>query len=547
MSSLPVWFIDANGAQGSAVLVWVKKKGAPEARQYLLTAQHVVREEDSRTGPYCTSISAWQEDTGYNPVGGIPVTVDLDLSPDPAQPLVNAEDIAFLELPPGAAGVSPPPLIPFAQCTPTIPGLTIAGYISGNILINIHKNIVKPAVFQGWTYDNWLPGSASGVLTPGSGKPAGGVSGGGVFLDGRYLGVYRGEFENVAQHIFIPVTRIREWCAARGHELQDLSIEGKVEAIEKTIEELHSLKDNPMVKQRVDSSKQEMQTLKNVLAKFRLDKLLHDYLHRMQKQYLNANKAARAAEFDDIAIDDFTTAIRGIKEEVIGVSNTLDELAPGAKKPSWLKGLQDALSQADTASAEQQSAQVMCRKIGTTLRTNLPSINQDLVDGAAEMDLSRLGNLLGDIGRLPSVSSSHSEGLLAGQKTCTDTDAEIKALTAVHHTWQGIDVSLWDAERATLTGAAGGRDEFTSHWNDILKDLTPLLALAAEASWAMALLKLVNKVAALLPGDASWSAMADEFERFARKARERFFDVDQELRNSAQKVATLDKPLESLA
>ncbi len=61
--------------------------------------------------------------------------------------------------------------------------------------------------------------SAVGILGPGNGRPAGGVSGGGVFYKGRLAGLYRGAFIDTGEHLFLPITRLREWCDFRGYEL----------------------------------------------------------------------------------------------------------------------------------------------------------------------------------------------------------------------------------------------------------------------------------------------------------------------------------------
>jgi hypothetical protein len=229
-TNLPVWYlqagtVDAEGkfttkGQASAVLVAARKKGENEARKLLLTVQHAIR---SPSGPYFTAFRAWPPDFGYNDTLAKSASIFDVLTPAENAPFVAPEDLAFLQIPADATGSPPAALVDDAEYTENLEELDIAGYISGEELIKDYKGLVKPAIYPNWRLVGKDVPSAIGILGPGNGTPADGVSGGGVFYRDRLVGVYRGMFKHTAQHVLLPVSRLREWCEQRGYEMASLA------------------------------------------------------------------------------------------------------------------------------------------------------------------------------------------------------------------------------------------------------------------------------------------------------------------------------------
>lgn len=149
MATLPVWFLQAGQSEGSAVLVWVQPVGSRVTEKRLLTAQHVLRpSEDKRNGSYPSKIRAWPPDVGFLSDKRFDLELDLVLTPSDATPLVNAEDFAFLKIPPEATGATPSGLLTDAVCIVGLSDLNIVGYTNGQALIDL-DGVVRPAPHPG--------------------------------------------------------------------------------------------------------------------------------------------------------------------------------------------------------------------------------------------------------------------------------------------------------------------------------------------------------------------------------------------------------------
>jgi hypothetical protein len=444
MPSPPVWFLNNGQSTGSAVLVWVRPIGGGTAEQRLLTAQHVLRLNDQLNGPYSQTLKVWPPDVGYNDATAIPVTVDTILSPDPSLPLQHPEDLAFLSLPSGATGSSPSGLLPFGECVAGLGGLDIFGYVSGDDLITVQKGVVRPAPYSAWTYDFLDATSGIGTLVPGQGAPAGGVSGGGVFLKDRCAGIYRGEFQNIGQHLFLPLTRVRDWLFAKGWELVDQSVSGRVAAITTGIDAVDKLKAAGDVRALLNANQQQINELKEALVDFAFCKQLHDVLHGIHLAFQDVSMSLTMRELSAFRFKIFVQTVELRLQEIDDIfAKTAATAMLQNREAVWVDSLKKSFRVAQGSLFSDDVAIAFCDELQSILQRNLPSINMQLVGLARAMKLQQLSQLFGTISQMKVVSAQQKDECLRSQEACLTLRADLLDNVETHNRWQEMDDKLW--------------------------------------------------------------------------------------------------------
>ncbi|MEZ0385439.1 MAG: hypothetical protein ACAI34_00125, partial [Verrucomicrobium sp.] len=141
------------------------------------------------------------------------------LKPNEATAFSHASDLVFLKFKTAEPANSAACLFPGDRFEENTNGFEVLGYDAGRLLIASHEDEVIPSPHPGWRYINYLEGSGSGVLAGGGTEPIPGASGGAVFRKHVLVGLYRGGFPKLAQHVFMLLPDIRRWCLLRGYTL----------------------------------------------------------------------------------------------------------------------------------------------------------------------------------------------------------------------------------------------------------------------------------------------------------------------------------------
>lgn len=555
---LPVWFLDTGISEASAVLVWVRPipipgaAGPPPAPEHrLLTAQHVLRTIGNTDGPYSSNLQAWPPGVSYH--GSLPFALEVDrtLTPSDTTPLQDAEDFAFLKLK-TATGANAAPLLADAACKDGLNGLDICGYSTGSALLENHQGETIPVPYPNWRLLQYQFAHARGILSPGSGSPQRGTSGGGVFLEDRYAGVYRGAFGPEGEHCFLPIPNLRIWLQARGYEFVDLSVTGQVDVIVKQLVSVVQHKSDPGVSPLLANAQEDLRTLSNILLEFRTQKHLHDHLHKIQLQYSSAAWAARAGLEDEEKLNTYEQAVTGMDMALKETSKSINEIPQDAgdnirlektRAQHWYKNLRDALDTAATSGENSASAIKACDTIGTTLRRQMSLINGKLIENADNMDLKMLGNLLKQIGN--TLPAPEREELLIGSDACGTVQVALKDGVDLHNRWQKLDNTLWDAELGLAGAAIDAYENFLLQWQILLTSLRGLTAIAPGAGWATRV-ALVVAAGQTIINTVGRPRLTSNFQRVARECRNQFLNVDDQLLSQADRVAGLRKPLQNL-
>ncbi|WP_050025074.1 hypothetical protein [Verrucomicrobium sp. BvORR034] len=552
---LPVWFLDTGISEASAVLVWVRPIPAPgdagpppAAERRLVTAQHVLRTNDQTDGPYSANLLAWPPGISYQGFPPFELEVDRLLSPTDSTPLQGPEDFAFLKFK-SATGADPSPLLSDEACKKGMGGLNICGYTTGSPLIDVHQGETVPAPHPAWTLLNHLKELSMGILSPGMGSPTRGTSGGGVFQEDRYAGVYRGAFGPQGQHCFIPIPHLRTWLRAHGYEFVDLSVTGQLGEIGKQLVSVAQQKTDPAVSALLAPRRHYLQLLSDTLLEFRTQKMLHDHLHYLQLPYATAAWAARAGLQDATNLNTYETAICGISGRMELTAKSITAIPQDAgnnlmleqeRARVWHTDIQNALKSASTTQDNYAGASKACDTIGSILRRQMSRINNNLVQNADMMDLTILADLLEQVGSMSTAPGR--DDLLSGSKACSTVHTSLKESIDLHHRWQDLDNLLWEVERCL---AADAYNEFLMRWQFMILSLNNLTPLAAGANRPGRITDYVNANQALIDS-ANRLKLPASFQLLARECRDQFMKVDNQLFALADHVASLRRPLQDL-
>jgi|GEM_PF-2574933 len=567
---LPIWYLQAGHvdsagefvaeSQGSAVLVTARKHGEPRPRKMLLTAQHVLRSgtlpngaPDQRNGAYHKEIRAWAPGTGFNDETAWRVEVNQDLMPDAASPLAEPEDLLFLDLPPDATGALPCRLLEDTDCKTGLGSLNIVGFISGSYLIQTHSGIVKAAEHPGWMFSGEDGVKAISILSPGQGAPGPGASGGGVFHGNQYAGVYRGLFGGTGQHLLLPVTRLREWCAGLGYELVNWSLTGAVEAVKVGLHGASgAMVANTPLKDKMTAGASLLRGIKDNLGLFNTYKQLHDCLHSAQLQLPGLEQAAKLLNTVAQAGDDLDLALSVFQQQtgsahgfVAGMPASPPSLR--SKEAAWLKKFDEAVDRCRQALDQGQStnAQLAGKSLRTLIKVQHPRINGELRACAESMDMQGLTNLFGEVATLTGIPDETIARFRDGSSASAQIQQQLQALLTQHDNWQDIDTDLWNIEEELGGLDSTAADIIDALWNRVSDMIAPLLAQEPSAVWSANINGLQNKTTTSFAA-RQWDTLALDFRRFQRACRMRFFSVDTSLKETARETAELATSLNEI-
>lgn len=557
-TSLPVWFLRCAGlppgAEASAAFILVRNRESNSIHSLLVAAQHSMRTEKIQGG-YYTEILAWPPGIGYNDQTAIKVTLFPKLSPPESNPWVEPEDLIFLEVPADQAGDEPCRVDLKCDFSAALFPLEIVGFDGGAALINAHRGIVKHASHPNWKLVGRDGPRAIGILGEGGIPPQWGASGGGVFLNGAYVGVYRGMYTKTGQHLFLPLDRVRRWCQMRNFDLINLEpepVDVQVQKIKTGVDTIAG-SNTPGLPALLAANQKVITRLKSNLALFNSYKQLHDGLHQVQFQFtrlvedakcLPERQAATRVEslfqkFQEVDASNFETWIGTLPEEPETVRGLENE---------WLAKFRDAAINGSRALGGNLITKMAVNKSVLDLRgvlaREMPHVNQLLSACARSMKLASLTELFAQVAKLPGVSQPFIDASLAGQESTFRLHQRLLAQVELHTAWQTADESFWLTED-NLRNAKADPETRNDQWYSVKTDIERALARDRSDD-------LVPDIAARLEAmdqltnQGDHRGFADQFSLLERDCRTHFFTVDRNLLKLATEVADIEKSLNNL-
>ena len=227
----PVWLLQAgnvkvNGdcsieSQTSGIAITVRSSESNSIRKVILTSQFFLR-RGRNDGPYLNYIRGWPAGAALRETTASNLTLLRSISPLESHPSNQDHDFVFLELQEQSWPVAQ--VLPDDMLKTSLSDLSIVGYQGGIRRIQVDTNsVVIPSRYSGWQCKSPLKREGSAILLGGgSASPTLQESGAGVFWQGWLAGMYQGLFPSFPYsgvYLFIPMSRIREWLAARGYSL----------------------------------------------------------------------------------------------------------------------------------------------------------------------------------------------------------------------------------------------------------------------------------------------------------------------------------------
>jgi hypothetical protein len=272
-------------------------------------------------------------------------------------------------------------------------------------------------------------------------------------------------------------------------------------------------------------------------------KALHDRLHTLQFQYCRqvADAAARFRQDESqfLALQSYAARLH---QEVERARDEIDGLPTRALEEDWVDDYERAVRALDGAlDANDDGA---CGRAVAALKVLLgqaPRINNNLANCAGELPLGQLGRAMGEIEtylRGPAAGGGGSlplEQFFAGRSALEALRPRLAGLVEEHYEWQWLDKEFTAADALPGRSAA----EKFPRWEKVRDRLRRLCDLARDQPWARQLAPLTGAVEA----QTDPVPFGRTFNKFRDLAAERFFRVDQELRDLSEELVEVAKPL----
>lgn len=270
---------------------------------------------------------------------------------------------------------------------------------------------------------------------------------------------------------------------------------------------------------------------------------LHDILHRTQFQVYNGIQVI-AARFpdDEMALDTLTDAqltLEGLINEV----RAFGQRASAARNEAgWLQDLLDTRTdvQAALEASDVKAFKKAIWRLNRLLATQPSKINGRLADAARAVRLpsltQALNSILGNVQTLE-FDADKKAALESGVSGLLTLSQTLTALIDSHDSWQTVDVELRRIESVVDHDAT----ELEMSWPD-LKERCAALYKDVTDEWAVAIVKEAAGLDEALTSHNP-AKVKRSFRSYRRRASDRFFRVDVDLKTLCGELRQVGQPL----
>jgi hypothetical protein len=280
----------------------------------------------------------------------------------------------------------------------------------------------------------------------------------------------------------------------------------------------------------------------------RLDgfKAVHDQLHHVQMHVYEPmlREAARIAEDDDAVdtIDYYATDL----QRAITQLRELDAMPMfETMRMAWIDTLADAhkMLAAAVAARDEKGVRNSGRLMNRILANEPARIDARLGEAATNLELEAVIDALSFVCRTGRELGLPAEKVLTFEEArdvIEALDENLDVLVRSHRLWQDVDVEM---RRIDTNISPKDAAELEISWNDLMKLVTVLWANPGD--WVQPLREDARSVDAAI-GSQDAAQMNRFFQRFRKKANNRFFTVDTNLKEQCTELAAIGKPLADL-
>ena len=283
-------------------------------------------------------------------------------------------------------------------------------------------------------------------------------------------------------------------------------------------------------------------------------KRLHDRLHTMEfrlfRTLLRAAKAFRRTPQGPDELFELNAVLGDFSIELAEATRISLELTPLERQraAAWLQRLNLAMTQlravVDGGTGNPEMPVMVL--IRPALQQFAAQINTWLFEEANRLPLGKVSAALSALTTTSPALSTPS--IDQGLASLSRLNSRMQDLVSEHNQWQIVDNDLRLVSDST-EGPAGNQqmpDTLAMLFGLVEDNLRPLCVLRADSSWLVVLLAIINQVKTSLNlGTVDRFRMS--FDDFQRQARQRFFQVDDELLQLCNQLVSMNGPLARLA
>jgi CRP-like cAMP-binding protein len=302
--------------------------------------------------------------------------------------------------------------------------------------------------------------------------------------------------------------------------------------------------DNPQVEHVLASFKVEFAAASRSIEGLTDYKEMHDELHNFEFQCFPRLLAVQGLT-NDLALEELERCIFDLEATINHLRAIEDRAKLSPDKTSWIGTLTQALQALQLARDTRSSVGVRkaCSLLNRVLNTEPSKINDRMCRIAEELDLGPLSRALTYAEeRIHELAfpPKRVDELKAGIKSLKLLETAMHELVGEHDAWQRLETDL----RLIENSLARGLEELDLLWSDIERDTKQLIQ-AHQDLWARQLAEEMSRLTQALNAttcDRAPQSIA-RFRQFRRRAGQRFFQVDANLRDSFGKIADVGEPL----
>jgi hypothetical protein len=300
---------------------------------------------------------------------------------------------------------------------------------------------------------------------------------------------------------------------------------------------------SPEVRQAVIGFRTDFQAASEQIDLLVDFKDLHDILHRLQFQCFNTvQQIAPRFPDDELAIDTLTDSQLTLEGLIDEVKKFGTRTSDARNETSWMQDMVDARAELQTA-IDTSDPKVLKKTIGrlNRLLSIIPAkINGRLNNAARALRLpsltQALSGMLGSIQTLE-LEADKKQQFETGVTGLVTLSQVLTTLIESHDRWQDVDVELRHIETIIEYDLFVLEDSWPG-----LKSKTTALCKDVVEEWAAAIQKEADGLEQMLAAQNP-AKVKRSFRMFRRRASERFFRVDIDLKTVCGELRLVGQPL----
>lgn len=301
------------------------------------------------------------------------------------------------------------------------------------------------------------------------------------------------------------------------------------------------------VKQALATSETSLTKLADGADTLNIYKNLHECLHQLQKISLRRLALAAANLNGSPAQPGVLNTYRDRLSTALTKATTFKkELTDGTARgveEEWIEKLGTANRDyaAALGAADKAGALAALELVREILRFEPFRINRNINVTARSLPLDDLTSALTAVSAVAPGKFEISDAV----RVISTLQETLRQRVDEHKMWQNAENKIWNAEEAF--GRSSPRADFASAWPAAKASVEPLLKLESNADWSESATEFATAVADKLADEtASNDALEKAFDVYLKEVRDRFLEVDDNLRTDCTALASIGEPLRTI-